>query len=130
MAVSMRAGLGTTETQTATELIPPNNVFAIDTIAKDLGPNVRFRRRASQIRTSNERRHCGHRGNLHAVSMTDQHWTYEQWAENTVEKIVSTGLALPEEHRADWLRLQIGLAIGQALRHGRSGRDDDDLIVA
>ncbi len=53
--------------------------------------------------------------------MSGEHWTYNEWAESTVEKIVVRGLAAPEEHRADWLRLQIGLAIKHALRHGRSG---------
>ncbi|RZF63495.1 hypothetical protein EWE75_15770 [Sphingomonas populi] len=62
--------------------------------------------------------------------MTDQHWTYDEWAMNTVEKIVTLGLALPDDHRADWLRLQIGLAINHSLRHGRSGRGDDDPVVA
>ena len=62
--------------------------------------------------------------------MSGEHWTYEEWAENTVEKIVTMGLAAPAEHRADWLRLQIGLAIEKALRHGRSGRADSDPVVS
>ncbi|MBC9032144.1 hypothetical protein IAG41_07055 [Sphingomonas sp. JC676] len=62
--------------------------------------------------------------------MSGEHWTYNEWATNTVEKIVVMGLAAPEEHRADWLRLQIGSAIEQALRHGRSGLGDDDPVVA
>jgi hypothetical protein len=62
--------------------------------------------------------------------MSDEHWTYDEWAANTVEKIVTMGLALPDEHRADWLRLQIGLAIKHSLRHGRSGRADHDPVVA
>ena len=53
--------------------------------------------------------------------MSGEHWTYDAWATNTVEKIVTMGLAAPEEYRADWLRVQIGSAIEQALRHGRSG---------
>jgi hypothetical protein len=62
--------------------------------------------------------------------MSDQHWTYDEWEANTVEKIVTMGLALPDERRADWLRLQIGLAIKHSLRHGRSGRGDHDPVVA
>ncbi|RZF60541.1 hypothetical protein EWE75_22580 [Sphingomonas populi] len=62
--------------------------------------------------------------------MSDHHWTYDEWAANTVEKIATLGFALPDEHRADWLRLQIGLAISHSLRHGRSGRGDDDPVVA
>jgi len=73
---------------------------------------------------------CGHSENRHAAVMSGEHWTYSEWAENTIEKIVTMGLALPEEHRADWLRLQIGLAIKHAVRHGRSGLGDDDPVVA
>ena len=62
--------------------------------------------------------------------MSGEHWTYKEWAANTVEKIVVVGLEAPEEHRADWLRLQIGFAIEQALRHGRSGLSVDDPVVA
>jgi len=62
--------------------------------------------------------------------MVDNHWTYDEWATNTVEKIVTIGLMLPEEHRADWLRLQIGLGLKHSLRHGRSGRGDGDPVVA
>lgn len=61
--------------------------------------------------------------------MSAECWTYNEWAENTVEKIVTMGLMLPEEHRADWLRLQIGLSLKHALRHGRSGAADDDPVV-
>ncbi len=63
------------------------------------------------------------------MSSDGEHWTYEQWVEQTVDKIVHVGLTTPEEDRADWLRLQIGLAIGQALRHGRSGRSDSDPVI-
>lgn len=62
--------------------------------------------------------------------MSGEYWTYDEWAENTIEKIVTLGLAAPEEHRADWLRPQIGLAIEKALRHGRSGRADSDPVVS
>lgn len=62
--------------------------------------------------------------------MSGEHWTYNEWATNTVEKIVIMGLVVPEEHRAAWLRLQIGMAIQKALRHGRSGLGDDDPVVA
>ena len=61
--------------------------------------------------------------------MSSNHWTYTEWKHQTVEKIVSLSLAAPEEHRADYMRVQIGLAIKQALAHGRSGRADDDPIV-
>jgi len=60
----------------------------------------------------------------------DGHFTYDEWAAHTVEKIVSMGLPLPEEHRADYLRLQISLALNQALRHGRSGRSNDEPVAS
>jgi len=61
--------------------------------------------------------------------MNDGYWTYSEWAHHTVEKIVSMGLAAPEEHRADYLRVQIALAIDKALRHGRSGRADHEPVT-
>lgn len=61
--------------------------------------------------------------------MSSERWTFEEWEDATVDKIVDMGLAAPEEHRADYLRIQIRLAIQQALRHGRSGRANDDLVV-
>ncbi|KRA83637.1 hypothetical protein [Altererythrobacter sp. Root672] len=57
------------------------------------------------------------------------HWTFRDWKHHTIEKIVGNGLAAPEVHRADYLRLQIGLAIEQALRHGRSGLGDDEPVT-
>jgi hypothetical protein len=62
--------------------------------------------------------------------MRDDHWTYQQWEDATVEKIATLGAAAPEEHRADYLRVQVRAAIRQALRHGRSGLTDDEPAVA
>ncbi|HZF46402.1 MAG TPA: hypothetical protein VEZ26_08705 [Sphingomonadaceae bacterium] len=59
----------------------------------------------------------------------DGHFTYNEWAKHTVEKIVSMGLPLPEEHRADYFRVQITQALEQALRHGRSGRSNNDPVI-
>ena len=53
-------------------------------------------------------------------------WTFRQWAELESDRITELGLAAPAEHRADWFKAQIRLAIAQALRHGRSGRTEDD----
>ncbi|KTW17942.1 hypothetical protein [Sphingomonas sanguinis] len=65
--------------------------------------------------------------------MTDEsvkagYWTYDEWVAQTIEKIVSVSLTIPEENRTDWLRLQIGLAIDKALRHGLSGRTNSDPV--
>lgn len=40
------------------------------------------------------------------------------------------GLSAPEEHRADYLRLQITLAIRQAHRHGQAARSENDPTVS
>ena len=63
------------------------------------------------------------------VMPLSHHWTYLEWQGQTVEKIVTMGLSAPEEHRADYLRVQIRSAIQKALRHGRSGRRDEDQVV-
>ena len=70
------------------------------------------------------------RTSWHFAKMDDAHWTYDEWAANTVEKIVSVALAVSEDHRGDWLRVQIELALAQALLHGRSGRSNSDPVVA
>ena len=57
------------------------------------------------------------------------YWTFREWKHHTIEKILGMGLAVPEEHRADYLRLQVDLAIEQALRHGRSGLGDDEPVT-
>lgn len=61
--------------------------------------------------------------------MIGEHWTFAEWEQATIERIVAMGLAAPIEHRADYLHLQIGLAIQKALRHGRSGRGDHDPVA-
>jgi hypothetical protein len=63
------------------------------------------------------------------VAGPDGYWTYAEWLEATVRKIVAVGLSAPEKDRADWFDLQIRLAIGQALRHGRTGLGDDDPVA-
>ena len=62
--------------------------------------------------------------------MSDDHWTYQQWEDATVEKIATLGAAAPEEHRVDYLRVQVRVAVRQALRHGRSGCAEDEPVVA
>lgn len=62
--------------------------------------------------------------------MNDGHWTYQQWEDVTVEKIATQGAAVTEEHRADYLRVQVRIAIRQALRHGRSGAADDEPVIS
>jgi hypothetical protein len=62
--------------------------------------------------------------------MAEPHyWTFSEWQRATIDKIVVLGLGAPEEYRADYLRVQIEGAIQQALRHGRSGRSDNDPVT-
>jgi hypothetical protein len=63
------------------------------------------------------------------LESAEGYWTFLEWKHHTVEKIVELGLGAPEEHRADYLRAQIDLAIKKALRHGRSGRGVDDPVT-
>lgn len=63
--------------------------------------------------------------------MTDDghYWTYREWLKHTVDKIVTLGLAVPDpQNREGYLRVKIEAAIAQSLRHGRSGRGDDDPV--
>ena len=62
--------------------------------------------------------------------MGDGHyWTYREWLKHTVDKIAKLGLIAPEHVREDYLRVQIEAAILKSLRHGRSGRSDDDPVA-
>jgi hypothetical protein len=64
-------------------------------------------------------------------AMTDPHyWTFEEWLAETVSRIVTNGLNAPATDREGYLRVQIEAAIRQALRHGRSGRSDDDPVAS
>jgi hypothetical protein len=57
------------------------------------------------------------------------YWTYAEWEQETIAKIVRVAMAVPESDREGWLQVQIEVAIRQALRHGRSGRSDDDPVM-
>ncbi len=58
--------------------------------------------------------------------MNDVHyWTYAEWVQATIDKIVAVGLSAAEGDRVAWFRVQIAAAIRQAHRHGRSGLPDD-----
>jgi hypothetical protein len=61
--------------------------------------------------------------------VSDGYWTYSEWLRHTIDKIVVLGLSAPEEHREDYLRVQIELAIRKSFRHGQSGRSEDDPVT-
>jgi len=56
------------------------------------------------------------------------YWTFSEWVEATVGKIVRVADSASAKDRADWLDVQIRAAIMQALRHSRSGRADDEPV--
>jgi hypothetical protein len=60
------------------------------------------------------------------------HFTYAEWEKWAVDKIA--GIAFhwtlnDESKREEFLRFQAQALIRQALRHGRSGRADDDPVT-
>jgi len=58
-----------------------------------------------------------------------RYFTFREWVAHTVNKIVTLGLQhTPEQNRDGYLRVQIESAIQQSLRHGRSGRSDDEPV--
>lgn len=62
--------------------------------------------------------------------LADEHyWTFSEWKRATVNKIVGVALKCDPKHQQDYLSVQIGLAIEQALRHGRYGRSNDDPVT-
>lgn len=67
---------------------------------------------------------------MEAAIMNDGHWSFREWETHTIEKIISVSRDASPDVRDDYLRVQIGLAIQQALRHGRSGLGDDDPVVS
>ena len=52
--------------------------------------------------------------------------TFTEWINFEADRIVSMGLRLPQEHQADYMRIQIVGALRKALAHGRDGLSDDD----
>ena len=58
--------------------------------------------------------------------MSDNALTFAQWIEFEAARIVRMGLSLPEEDRADYMRVQIEGALWKATYHGRDGLRDDD----
>ena len=47
--------------------------------------------------------------------------TFADWIDFEATRIVSMGLRLPEEHRADYIKVQIQAALKKAFGHGRDG---------
>jgi len=70
------------------------------------------------------------------------HFTYNEWQQWAVDKITSLSIGrlsivnqsghskpVDEKTRREYLEVQIVSMLQQALRHGRSGRGDDDPVT-
>jgi hypothetical protein len=58
--------------------------------------------------------------------MSEEKLTFSEWIKFEADRIVRLGLLAPEQHRADYMRLQIEAALRKATAHGRDGLSDDD----
>ena len=58
--------------------------------------------------------------------MADDLKTFVEWVSFEANRIVEMGLAAPDEHRADYMRVQIEAAIRKAAAHFRDGLGPDD----
>jgi hypothetical protein len=58
--------------------------------------------------------------------MNEKPMSFAQWITFEAERIVRMGLLAPQEHQADYMRIQIQIALRKALAHGRDGLSDDD----
>jgi hypothetical protein len=52
--------------------------------------------------------------------------TFVDWIDFEATRIASMGLLLPEEHRADYIKVQIQAALKKAFDHGRDGLTETD----
>ncbi|WP_374347015.1 hypothetical protein [Phenylobacterium sp.] len=59
----------------------------------------------------------------------DGYWSYREWVEQTVGKIVRVAHNIPGDQLSGWLDVQVRSAIAQAHRHGQSGLGDDDPVT-
>jgi hypothetical protein len=51
---------------------------------------------------------------------------FAEWIEFEAKRVVSMGLLAPEEHRADWMIVQIEAALHKAYLHGKDGLSEHD----
>ena len=52
--------------------------------------------------------------------------TFADWIDFEAARIVSMGQRLSEEHRADYIKVQIQAALKKAFGHGRDGLTETD----
>jgi hypothetical protein len=52
--------------------------------------------------------------------------TFAEWIEFEAERIIHMGALVPEDHRADYMLVQIQGALKKAYAHGRDGLTERD----
>jgi hypothetical protein len=52
--------------------------------------------------------------------------TFAEWRRHRVERFVQLALATPEEHRADYMRVQAKSLVDDSLKFSRAGLQDDE----
>jgi hypothetical protein len=55
--------------------------------------------------------------------------TFADWVIFEADRIVGMGLRAPQEHRADYMRVQIQVALRRVADHGRAGLSDEDPLL-
>ena len=58
--------------------------------------------------------------------MANDLMTFAEWVPFEANRIVEMGLAVPDEHRGDYMRVQIQAALLKAAAHFRDGLGSDD----
>ena len=58
--------------------------------------------------------------------MADDLMTFAEWVPFEANRIVEMGLAIPDNDRADYMRVQIEAALRKAAAHFRDGLGSDD----
>jgi hypothetical protein len=54
---------------------------------------------------------------------------FSEWIDFEAERIVRMGLLTPEEHRPDYMMVQIRSALKKAYAHGKDGLSERDLAT-
>ncbi len=52
--------------------------------------------------------------------------TFAQWLEHRADRLVELGLAAPEGHRSDYMKVQARSLARDAIKFARAGLADDD----
>ena len=71
---------------------------------------------------------CGFPSGMDEKLTADKTLTFSAWIEFEARRIVGLGLKVQEEHRADYMFIQIRAALLRAQKLGRQGLRDDGLM--